>query len=373
MLLLRAAMGAFNKASPLCHKFKAGVRTRFVDSRFRLSTNLVRFFWLMSWLNSQMNTTLESDLQRLRSLADEREIWGGPLIRRIHGLPTKARKHAGFQFLRMIHPWLFSPVSLWPTNLDSFGNHLVTLIRRNHELGPEIGLLCQFLVPPPTEETNALISNHERRAQQFDFSHFIHSTHKYAFLEDKLTQNKKIQEEWRIIGGLFDVQKYQDSNGIVQRQFVHDWNIRTILRTEWNRREDRFYAIFNAFCCRWHLFGMAGDKPIILKSSVDMTPFGTVIFVPYFWSLDARRDIKWKSIRAMHRSRGAINEGVKLGLSRTERRAQAEQVRKLLEQAKAQGIRAPERVEWVMGQLGWDNRNEMIRVRRLMSLLKDEP
>jgi len=320
-----------------------------------------------------MKTTLESDLRRLRSLAYEREAWGGPLIRKIHQLPTKARKHSGFQLLRMIYPWLFSPVSLWPTNLDSVGNHLVTLIRRNQELGPEVGLLCQFLVPPPTEANNVLIANHEHRAQKLDFSHLIHATHKYAFLENELAQNKELQEEWRRTRELFDVQKYQDSNGIVQRQFIYDWNVRTILRIEWDRQEDQFYAIFNAFCCRWHLFGMAGDKPIILKSSVDTTPFGTVIFVPDFWSLDARRDIKWKSIRAMHRNRGAMNEGVKLGISRIERRAEAERACKLLEQSKTQGVRASERDYWVMGQLGWDLRTDPIRLRRLLDLLKEKP
>lgn len=320
-----------------------------------------------------MKTTLESDMRRLRSLAFEREKWGGPLIRRIHRLPARAKKHSAFHLLQTLHPWLFFPVSLWPTNLDSVGNHLVGLILRGEKLTPQVSLLCQFLTTLPGEGSSSLIAEHEHRAQQLDFSRFFHATHKYTFLEDELARNRELQEQWRKTTEVFDVQKYQDSNGIIQRQFVYDWNIRNVLRLDWDRQDDQFYAVFNTFCRRWHLFGMAGDKPIILKGSVDSTPFGTVIFIPEFFSLDARRDIKWSSIRAMHRSRGAVNEGVKLGISRVERRAEAERAQKLLAQAKNEGVRASERDYWVMGQLGWDLRTDKIRLRRLLDLLKEKP
>ena len=38
---------------------------------------------------------------------------------------------------------------------------------------------------------------------------------------------------------------------------------------------------------------MEGEKPLLLKLSVNLTPFSTLIEVPKYWSFDPKRDLTW--------------------------------------------------------------------------------
>lgn len=49
---------------------------------------------------------------------------------------------------------------------------------------------------------------------------------------------------------------------------------------------------------------MEKDKPLLMKVSVNPTPYGTLIFVPRTWSFDARRDLDWGAITRLHRAAG---------------------------------------------------------------------
>jgi hypothetical protein len=80
----------------------------------------------------------------------------------------------------------------------------------------------------------------------------------------------------------------------------------------WTRTADRFHAVFDVFCQRWHLYGMRGDRPLLLKLTANLTPFGTMIFIPAYWSFDPKRDLNWRAITALHKARGVPRQGPKL-------------------------------------------------------------
>jgi hypothetical protein len=111
---------------------------------------------------------------------------------------------------------------------------------------------------------------------------------------------------------------------------------------------------------------MRGDRPLLLKLSVNLTPFGTMIFVPAYWSFDSKRDLKWRAITALHRARGVTRQGPKLSLNQLARHDEAEQARSLWEQATAAGQKGDARVHWVMGKLGWVAGTDESRLRRLL-------
>lgn len=71
----------------------------------------------------------------------------------------------------------------------------------------------------------------------------------------------------------------------------------------------RFQAAFDAFCARWNLYGMQGDKPLTLKLSVNLTPHGTMIFIPAYWSFDAKRDMRWGAVKKLHSARALKKQG----------------------------------------------------------------
>ena len=96
-----------------------------------------------------------------------------------------------------------------------------------------------------------------------------------------------------------------------------DWSF------SWESEAPRFQNVFGAFCHRWDLYGMEWDRPLLLKLTVNLTPYGTIMMVPRYWSFDPRRDLKWKAITRLHRARSAQKQGLKLGSNRAERREEA--------------------------------------------------
>lgn len=67
-----------------------------------------------------------------------------------------------------------------------------------------------------------------------------------------------------------------------------------------------FQEAFDFFCWKWFLDGIEGDEPIVTKLSFDVTPFGTSLFIPGYWSFDPSRDIKWEQLKEVHESRGVV-------------------------------------------------------------------
>jgi hypothetical protein len=71
---------------------------------------------------------------------------------------------------------------------------------------------------------------------------------------------------------------------VAERNFRPDWDF------NWNRPAERFAAVLDVFCWRWQLYGMERDRPLLMKLTVNLTPLGTMIFIPAFWSFDPKRD-----------------------------------------------------------------------------------
>src|SRR5438876_1192245 len=97
-------------------------------------------------------------------------------------------------------------------------------------------------------------------------------------------------------------------------------------------------------CC-----GQPEDQFLLLKLTVNITPYGTMIMIPRYWSFDPRRDLKWNEIKSWHRLRSATKQGPKLSVNEIERRREAERAREWWEQATAAGLKGDRRNQWVMG------------------------
>ena len=124
--------------------------------------------------------------------------------------------------------------------------------------------------------------------------------------------------------------------------------------------------MFDAFCHRWNLYGMEGEKPLLLKLSVNLTPFSTLIEVPKYWSFDPKRDLKWGAVTKLHRIREVKRQGPKLSPSRSARRDEAQRAKQFWEEASQAGLRGDRRKQWVMGSLGWNARTDESKLRRLL-------
>jgi hypothetical protein len=64
---------------------------------------------------------------------------------------------------------------------------------------------------------------------------------------------------------------------------------------------------------------MEGNKPLVMKLSVNLTAHGTMIFIPAYWSFDNSRDVRWEEVMKLHKARALKKQGESLAESHEER------------------------------------------------------
>lgn len=313
-----------------------------------------------------MNVALKADLARLSALAYHRVEWSGDLVRKFHRLSKATRAHADYMHLARLYEWLFVPITLWPIDLHGLFEAVLTRIESHRRLTAKIRLLLDLLPELPDAKAQDATKEHEHAVQRGDYASLLHAQHKFDHQEKLLARNARFKADWATICEQFDIGKFQDYKGIIRRRFVgersirHDWTFRGA------READIFREVFDVFCQRWNLYGMRGDQPLLTKLTVNLTPFGTMIFVPPRWSLDARRDLKWRAITALHRARGVRKQGPKLSGGQIEIEDERENAKRWRKEATTLGLKGTALSAWVMRKLGWDPRTDERKLRRLM-------
>src|SRR5439155_9484508 len=186
----------------------------------------------------------------------------------------------------------------------------------------------------------------------------IRTRYKYDQVESELAHDSAFQAQWNAIKTHFDATKFADHKGIIRRRFVTERSMREHWPFRWTKTADRFYAVFDVFCQRWNLYGMRGDHPLLLKLTANLTPFGTMIFIPTYWSFDPKRDLNWRSITALHKARGVPKQGPKLTANQSAARLEEARAAKLAKKAAAMRLKGEARTIRMLQQLGRDLRTD---------------
>jgi hypothetical protein len=148
-------------------------------------------------------------------------------------------------------------------------------------------------------------------------------------------------------------------------------NLRPSFSVNLRRREEVFHAAFDAFCLRWNLFGMQNDDPLPLKLAVNITPYGTMIHIPAYWSFDPKRDIRWDAIASLHGARVSGRQGSALAEGLAERMKAAEKLRRLDLEVQRRGLKGERRHEFLCAGLGWVPGTSPKRISRLRAEFKN--
>jgi len=167
------------------------------------------------------------------------------------------------------------------------------------------------------------------------------------------------------------VTKFADHKGIIRRRLVAERSMREDWAFRWRRMDDRFHVVFAAFCQRWNLYGMQRDRPLLLKLTANLTPFGTMIFIPAYWSFDPKRDLNWRAITALHKTRGVPKQGQKLGANQLAARLEAIHAAKLSKEADARKLKGETRLSWMLKKLKKDLRTDERQLRRILAKSRD--
>jgi hypothetical protein len=314
-----------------------------------------------------MKSGLMEDLRRFEKMAFQRAADCTEAIRRFYRLSKKAREGEDFELLKKAYEWVFVPMSIWPVDVRGLCLYLLDCVARGRRVDERARLLCEYLGDAPGREVRAQVAEYEHAVKAGSYESLIEAQYKFDLMETELEENAEFKADWERLKAEFAVEKYRNAKGVVRRRMVQERNFRPRdWKFGWKTEAERFQNVFDAFCHRWDLYGMEKDRPLLLKLSVNLTPFSTMIEVPRYWSFDPKRDLKWGAVTKLHRMREVRRQGPKLSPSRAARHTEAELARRLWREATRAGLKGDGRKEWVMERLGWDARTDASRLRRLM-------
>ena len=316
-----------------------------------------------------MKKELLRDLKKLKSRAFHAAEWSEGVIRRFHAAMPSLKDVEKDQ-LRRIYAWIFVPPTLWPFNVNDVLADCLSALEKGKRLNSRQRLLIDLLPAPPDEKTCNVVSSHELQVQKGAYDDLVNTQAKFSQTELAICTDPQLQSQWARIKDAFDVQAYGDHKGVIRRTMSAERNMRPYFSVNPRRRQDVFHAAFDAFCLRWNLYGMQNDKPLLLKLAVNITPYGTMILIPSYWSFDPKRDIRWDVIASLHRARVAGRQGSALAEGLAERMIQAEKLRQLDQEAHGLKLKGEEKHTFLCAGLGWVPETSAKRLSRLRAEFK---
>lgn len=308
---------------------------------------------------------LREDLKRLDALAYNRRENSEGDLERFYALRKKLGAKA-LTVMEPLHRWMLVPITLWPTNIHRIYCHCLDSLEAGKRLDREMVFLFGILPPIPPEEVTKIVTEHEHLVQKGDYEGLLKTSGKYDPIEESVVNDPEFQRQWTSFKEVWNVGEYQNDAGIIRRNITGERNLRgKAFDVDWSKAHHRFRAAFDAFCTRWNLYGMKNDYPLLNKLSVNLTALGTMIFIPAYWSFDAKRDVRWDGVMALHRPRAFKKQGEALAENAAQRRKDAAKLKLLDAEAKSLKLRGEAKHAYLCKGLGWDERTDPKRLARL--------
>jgi len=317
-----------------------------------------------------MTKALDLDLEKLKARAFDRAEWAKGVLRRYHAATPKLNDVATQQ-LRALYNWMFVPPTLWPFNVQDVLEDCLSALENGKGMNSRHRLLIDLLPKPPDETICAAVAGHELHVQKGTYENLVKTQAKYSQNELAISTDPQLRRQWARIKAAFNVQAYCDHKGVIRRTMSAERNLRPSFSVNLRRREDVFRAAFDAFCLRWNLYGMQNDEPLLLKLAVNITPYGTMIHIPAYWSFDPKRDIRWDAIASLHRARVPGRQGNVLAEGLVERMKAAGKLRRLDLEVHRLGFKGEKKHEFLCAGLGWVPGTSPKRISRLRAEFKN--
>ena len=315
---------------------------------------------------------VEKDLEKLSTRAFHRADAAKPVLIRYHSTVI-GHEIPDIDRLNRLYRWLFVPLVLWPFNIQDVLAAWLDLLKSGKRLGKQPRLLADLLPEPPAENVCATVAEHEVNLQKGVYENLVTAAAKYAQFELAVRTDVGLRDQWAQIKAAFDVDSHRDHKGVIRRTMSVERNLRPSFSVNMARRDDVFRAAFDAFCLRWNLYGMQNDEPLLLKLAVNITPYGTMIHIPAYWSFDTKRDIRWDAVARLHRVRVPKRQGAALTAGFAERMKAAEKLRDLDQTALRLGLKGDRKHVFICAGLDWDPRTSPRRISRLREESKQSP
>ena len=312
---------------------------------------------------------LSADLKKLEARAYHIAEYAEEVLRRYHSA-IPLLQHGTATPLRALYHWMFVPPTLWPFHIQDVLTDCLATVEKGKPLTARQRLLINLLPEPPDETICAAVAEHELHVQTGSYENLLKTQAKFSQTELATRTDPVMLWQWAQIKAAFDVETYRDHKGVIRRTMSTERNMRPYFSVNPRRRHDVFQAAFDAFCLRWNLYGMQHDEPLLLKLAVNITPCGTMILIPAYWSFDPKRDIRWDAIASLHRVRVAGRQGSALAEGMAERMKAAGKLRLLDREALRLGLKGQPKHEFLCTGLGWVPDTSAKRISRLRAEFK---
>lgn len=266
-------------------------------------------------------------------------------------------------------------ISCWPEPPYELAYTVKSLIRDHKKLeifcAPLIGILMRDGVWKVginsillDDHLSIILSEHQRRMGHNE--QVWKTLHKYQNQLDNLLANPEFMTDWALIKKSFPLSKKYDRYGIIRRTVMPERNWRQDYAPDYQKQNQRFQVVFDFFCWKWGLFGMKGDEPLLEKLSHTVTPYGTQIFIPAYWSFDYARDIYWKKLIKLHRARGVKKQGEKLDSNREQKKKELKKLYRLCQKSRSLELRGFAKMKWIKENMGYPLQMDDAQLRRLI-------
>ena len=288
--------------------------------------------------------------------------------------PDGDRLSALFELMVSMSLQGFSPFPQNPTHLAQQIQKALEFPDRNHaHLLPLLELLIDTASGQPDMGLNnahvadpefIILCEHERREGLPEGA--WKAPFKYTEFQERLRDNTGFKKDWQAIKTRFDIKNFCDRGSIIRRTKLEEGNWRQPITSDLSRADQNFQVVFDFFCWKWFLYGMKGDEPLVQKLAYSMNPYGTMIFIPGYWSFDPKRDLNWDKILRLHRARGIGRQGPKLGAGRQHKSAQLKKLLAAEAAAKRMKLKGQSRYSFLKEKSGLTQQTDDAQVRRML-------
>lgn len=315
--------------------------------------------------------TQNKQLRKLLALMDRngfrhREKFGALLIE-VYRLLRSPRFRAHRPALMRLRDWLVIPYSFWPCDFEGLTPYVCKTLIAGQHLDEKLQNAFHLLQDYPASLAQELVAANEHTVRLGQYRQFVRCNEKYEAYEAQILANQTLKLEWERLKALHDVERFLDRKRIVRRRMVCERNFKIGWEFRWDTDQEKFQLAFDAFCYRWNLYGMENDKPLLLKLTVNMTPFGTLIMIPSYMSPDFMRDINYPMITRIHKALGAGRHGTKLHEVRRQREDEARRTAAADKQARKRGLEGEDRRLFIIKKAELPPTTDPRRIRFLLS------
>ncbi len=211
--------------------------------------------------------------------------------------------------------------------------------------------------PSVITESEALV--HEGR-----YEFYLRAREKYDEYLFYLANSDEFRYEWSLIKQTFPA--HVEGSRVINRSLMPERNWVRGPGAQFETEAQRFQAIFDLFCWKYYLWGMEGGAPLLLKTSVVFTPYGTQLFIPGYLSLDPKRDLDFSKVMRLHRARGISRQGPGFSIGRRELAELKHKAKGADAEAKKKGLKGDKRYDFICKQVNFRDGGDYRRLRKLL-------